>query len=73
MVNQRTILVTEAKISDDLTVAFDICPLEIVQQATAASNHFQEALARVVIFCMGAEVLGQIVDVICEDCDLDYG
>ena len=73
MVDQKPFLVTEAKISDDLAIAFDIGPLEIVQQATAASYHFQEALTRVVIFCMGAEVVGQIVDVICKDCDLDDG
>lgn len=71
MVIQLTVLVTEAKISDDLAIAFDIGPLEIVQQAAAASYHLEEALTRVVIFCMGAEVVGQIVDVICEDCDLD--
>ena len=62
---------TEAKIGDDLPIAFDVGSLEVVEEATAATNHFQQPLAAVVILRVRPEVTGQVIDVVGENCHLN--
>ncbi len=62
---------TEAKISDDLAIAFDVGALEIVEEAATASDHLEQALLAVMIFRVRAEVTGQVVDVLGENRNLD--
>ena len=68
---QKVRLVTEAKIGDDLPIAFDVGSLEIIEEATATTNHFQQALPAVVILRVRPEVTGKVVDVIREDRNLN--
>ena len=64
---------SEAKIGDDLAVAFEVCPLEVVQQPPTLANHLQQALPAVMVFRMSAKVLGEVVDVLRENCNLYLG
>src|ERR1035438_4849426 len=45
--------------------------LEVVEQAAALADHDHEAAAAVVVLGVGLEVLGEVVDALREDRDLD--
>jgi hypothetical protein len=59
--------VTETKVRDELAVTLEIFPLEVVEQATAPSNHLQQALPAVMVLCVFPEVVGEVVDVLGEN------
>ena len=64
---------TEAKIRDDLAIAFDVGALEIIEQAPTTANHLEQALPAVMILGVSTEVTGQVVDVVGKNCDLNLG
>ena len=64
---------TETKVRDDLAVTFEVCALEVVEQPAPPSDHLQQALPAVMILRVSAEVVGQVVDVLGENCDLNLG
>ena len=68
---QRTSLVSETKVRDDLAITFEVSPLEVVEQATASSDHFQQALPAVMILGVSTEVIGEVVDILGENGNLD--
>ena len=70
---QKIGLVTETKVRDDFAVILEVCTLEIVEKAFAPPNHLQQAAPAVMIFCVGTEVIGEVVDVLGEDRYLDLG
>ena len=65
-------LLTNAKLRDNRTVTVDILLNQIVQQITAAANHFQKSSAGMVVIFMGFQMFRQIVDSFCQNCDLDF-
>jgi hypothetical protein len=69
--SQKARLVTEAKISDDLAIAFDVGALEIVEEATATADHLQQALPAVVILRVRPEVTCEVVDILGENGNLN--
>jgi len=64
-------LVTESKIGDDLAIALEVGALEVMQQASAPSNHLEEAAAAVMVLCVGPKVVAQVVDVLGENRNLN--
>ena len=66
-------LLAQLELLGDRLVAADILALEIVQQATALADHHQQTTARAVIFFVGLQVLGQMVDAVREQRDLHVG
>ena len=66
-------LVAEAKFLDELPVGIELRPLHVVQETTALANHLEQALATVVILLVRPEVLGQVVDSLREQGDLNLG
>jgi len=55
-------LVPQAQFLDDLPVSVDIRALQVVEQTATLTDHLAKPTATVVIFLVGAEVVGQIVD-----------
>ena len=64
-------LVPQAQFLDDLAVVVDISALQVVEQTATLSDHLEEATTTVVILLVGAEVVGQIVDALCEQRNLN--
>src|SRR5262249_23241175 len=54
---------------DDHAVALGILPLEVLQQAATLADQLQQAAARMVIFLVQLEVIGQAVDPFRQDRD----
>ena len=70
---QKICLVSETKVRDDLAVILEVCALEIVEKALALANHLQQAAPAVMILGFGAEMVGEVVDVLGENRYLDLG
>jgi hypothetical protein len=64
-------LVAEAKIADDLPVPGDIVTLQVLQQSTSLSDHFQETPTTVMILGVRTEMVCEIVDPVREQRDLN--
>jgi hypothetical protein len=65
--------VAETKILDDLPVSVYVGPSQVIQKPAAAADHLEEAAAAVVILPMGSEVIGEVVDPLREQGNLDAG
>jgi len=70
---QKLGLVAEAKVRNDLAIAFEVGPLEIVEQALSLADHLQQSATAVMILGVGAEVVSEVVDVLGEDRYLHVG
>ena len=55
-------LLAQVQLLDDGTVACDIGLLEVTEEVTSVTNHLQHAAAAVMVLVVGLEVLGQSVD-----------
>ena len=67
------LLLSEVQACDDRSVTLDVLLFEIVEQATALTDHFQQASARVMILLVEFEVLIEVVDALGEQRDLNLG
>ena len=65
-------LLSDAELGDDRTVAFDIDAGQVVEKATAATNHHQKATTGVMITLVGLEMFGQVIDAFGQKGDLDF-
>jgi hypothetical protein len=66
----RLSLTTQAKTADHLVIALYIRALEVIQQTPALRDHLEQAAPRVIIFLVGFEMLGQLVNALAEQSDL---
>ena len=48
-------------------------PFEIIEELATAGSHLQKPAARVEIFTVRAQVLGQMIDASGQERDLDFG
>ena len=64
-------LVTEPQLLNQLAVRLDIGPPQVVQQSAALTHHLEEAAATVVILAVFTKVLGEVINALCQDCDLN--
>ena len=67
------LLLTNTQLGDEGTIALDVLLGQIVQEAAALTDHLIEAPAAVVVVDMDLQVLGELVDPLGEDSDLDLG
>src|ERR1035438_3123240 len=67
----RESLVTQLQFLGDRLVTGQIHSLQIFQQAAALADHEQQSAARAVIFFVGLQMAGQMVDPLRQQCDLD--
>src|SRR5207245_978782 len=66
-------LMAETQLVDELPIPFQVHALQVLQQAAALTDHSQEAALPVVVLGMRPEVIGQAVDPLGEQRDLDRG
>jgi hypothetical protein len=64
------LLVPQTEVRDQLTIALEVIPPEILQQTPAPPHHLQEAAAAVVILLVLVEVAPELVDALREERDL---
>jgi hypothetical protein len=62
--------VAQTQVRDEPAVSLEVVAAEVVQEPPALAHHLQEALARVVILLVGAEVVREVVDARGEQRDL---
>jgi hypothetical protein len=55
-------LLPQIQFVDQLFVAIRFCPAQIIKQASALCHHLEEAAPRGMIFPVGLQVLGQMLD-----------
>lgn len=66
-------LLSQIQLCDDGTVTLDVHLLEVAQEVTAVTDHLQKTPTAVVILHVGSQVLGQGVDAVGQDRDLNLG
>ena len=66
-------LAAQAELRDKGAVALQVGSLQVAEQATALADHLQQATAGVVVLAVVAQVLGELVDALGEQRDLDLG
>src|SRR5215218_7855955 len=66
-------LPAQAELADQSAVALEILLLQVVQKAATATDEHQKAPARVVVMLVLAKVLGEVVDAMREQRNLDLG
>ena len=64
-------LLTDAKLGDDGAVALDVVLRHIVQQTAALADHLEQAHTAVIVLLVHLQVLGELIDALGEDGDLD--
>src|SRR3712207_349307 len=69
----RLALLTKTQLRDEIGVARFVFLAKIIEKRAALVDEQQQAPARMVVLRVGLEVLGQVVDALGEDRDLDFG
>jgi len=64
-------LLSDVQLLDDCTIAVDINLLQITEEVTSVTNHLQKTAAAVVVLHVGLQVLGQAVDAVGQNSDLN--
>jgi hypothetical protein len=64
-------LVPKSEFLDDLSVAFNVDALHVIQQATTLTVHLEKATTTVVVVLVGAEMLREVLDSVAEERDLN--
>ncbi len=66
-------LLSEVQLLDDCTIAVDVNLLQITEEITSVTDHLQKTAAAVVVLHVGLQVLGQVVDAVGQNSDLNFG
>ena len=64
---------SDTEFCNDCTITFDVNLLEVAQQVSSVTDHLGEATTAVVVVMVALEVLGEVVDAIGQDSDLNFG
>ena len=63
--------VTETKVLNERAIFLDVGFLQVVEEPTTLAYHLEQAAATMVVFMVCSEVLGQVVDPLSEQRDLN--
>jgi len=66
-------LLTKVKLLDEILVTLARGTLEVIEEAAALGDQLKEAVAGMVVFDVGLEMLGQVSDARSDKRDLDIG
>ena len=66
-------VVANAELLDERAVLFDVAVLDVLQQATTLTDELHEATASVVVLLVLLQVLGEVLDAVRHDGDLNLG
>ena len=64
---------SDAEPLDQCTILLDVVLLDIIEKASALTDHLLKAAARMMILRMLLDVLGELTDALCQNSDLDFG
>ena len=67
----RVALLTQVQLLDDRAVTLDIDLLQVAKKVSSVADHLQHAAAAVVVLVVSLEVLGERVDAMGKDRDLN--
>ena len=70
---QRLWLTPEPESLDQLLITHRSIAPQILEQSTPLAHDPQQTAARMMIFRVRLEVIGQLVDALGQECDLDFG
>src|SRR5512134_2601443 len=70
---RRRPLLAQAELLDERAVLLVVAALEVVQQAAALAHHPEQPAARMEILDVRLEMIGEHVDALREERDLDFG
>ena len=65
-------LLADTEPLDQLGVAVRVLALEVIEQAPALADEFEQPTARVMVFGVRLEVFGQVVDAFAQNRDLNF-
>lgn len=63
---------SQSQLGDETSISLHILSAQIVEEATTLANHHQQATPAVVIVLVLTEMLGQMIDPLGEQGDLDF-
>ena len=66
-------LLSDVQLLDDRTIALNVNLLQITQQVSSVTNHLGQTATAVVVVGVALEVLGQVVDAVGQNSDLNLG
>ena len=66
-------LLTDSELLDQSTVSVDVLLRKVVKKVTSAANHLEKTSSGVVVIVMVLEMSVEVVDSLCENCDLNLG
>jgi hypothetical protein len=58
-------------LGDDSAITLDVCLVEISELLSTATYHLQQTTPRVVVFAVHPQVLGELIDLLRENGDLN--
>ena len=65
-------LLSDVQLFDDSSVSLDVDLLQVVEQISSVSYHFEKTAAAVIVLVIVFEMLGQIVYSVCENRNLNF-
>ena len=71
--NTPVCLLPDAKLGDDGAVTLDVLVLQVVEKAATMAYHLVHAKTAMGVFLVDLQVLGELIDALREDGDLDLG
>ena len=66
-------LLSDVQLLDDCAVTLNVYLLEVAEKISSVTDHFEKAATAVMVLVVGLEVLGEGVDAIGKDRDLNLG
>src|SRR5208282_1707446 len=69
---EKSALLTQAESFHNLAIPIRVAPIQIIQQPPAFVDHHDQPAPRSMIFCVGLEVGGEIVDALAQQRDLYF-
>ena len=65
------VLLSDSQLCNAGTITLDVLAHEVVQQTAALTNHQEQTLTAVVVLLVNLQVFGELVNALCEDCNLN--
>ena len=66
-------LLSQTELFNDSAVTLDVCLLKVAEKISSVTYHLLQTSAAVMVLVVGLEVLGKVLDPVCEERDLHLG
>jgi hypothetical protein len=65
--------ITDAELCNKCTVSFNILLVKIREKVSSVTNHLKKTAARMIILLVNLQMLCELVDSVCKNCNLNLG